>query len=122
MTTSSRALWARPRTEGPYPLRRGAWYRVTTFAKTAAVLDVNRVSVIVPRSAVELVGTLPRRWTVVPRPAKVTGPAENWGDRYAVCPRCRTRAPLAGVPPTMRCARCNGLFPVAWDEQYLDRP
>ncbi len=74
-------------------MRRGAWYRVTTFAKTEVVLDVNRVSVIVPRSALELVGTLLRPWTVEPRPAKVAGPAASSGDRYAVCPSCCDRPP-----------------------------
>jgi tRNA(Ile2) C34 agmatinyltransferase TiaS len=43
----------------------------------------------------------------------------GWGDRYAVCPACRGRAPLAGQHTNMRCTRCNGLFDIAWNEPYL---
>jgi uncharacterized C2H2 Zn-finger protein len=119
MATSS-LHWARLKAEGPYPLRRGAWYRVTKFASTEVLLDVNRLPVIVPRSAVELVGTPPRHWTVVVRPANAVRLPQSWGDRYLVCPSCRARAPVPGAP-ILRCPRCNSLFPVAWDEKYLGR-
>jgi len=33
--------WARLKVEGPYPLRRGAWYRVTEFFPDEVVVDVN---------------------------------------------------------------------------------
>ncbi|HEV2750558.1 MAG TPA: hypothetical protein VGV12_08560 [Gemmatimonadales bacterium] len=111
--------WARLKVEGPYPVRRGAWYRVTKDAKDTVVLDVRHKPVTVPRSAVELVGTPPRRWTVVPRPARAVMLPETWGDYYAVCPSCQHRAPLYGIPQTMHCPRCSGLFVVAWDEPYL---
>ncbi|HYT04930.1 MAG TPA: hypothetical protein VEM13_08650 [Gemmatimonadales bacterium] len=112
--------WARLKAEAPYPLRRGAWYRVTTRTASDFVLDVNRKPVHVPQSLLELVaGRPPRRWSVVRRPAKAVRLPDSWGDHYAVCPSCRHRAPLHGSPHTLRCPRCNGLFFVAWDELYL---
>jgi hypothetical protein len=116
------AQWARLTREGPSPLRRGAWYRVTKVTGTEIVLAVNQKSVVVPRGLLELVAKPPGHWTVVARPAKTTRLPESWGDHYAVCPSCRTRAVVAGTPEAMRCPRCNGLFPVAWDERYLGRP
>lgn len=113
--------WARLKVEGSYPLRRGAWYRVIQNAKDEVVLDVRHKPVNVPRSVVELVGTPPRRWTVVARPARAVMLPEPWGDHYAVCPSCQNRAPLHSAPHTMRCPRCGGLFAVAWDEPYLGR-
>jgi len=113
--------WARLKTEGRFPLRRGAWYRVIKIAPTEVVLTVNRTPVTVPRSAVELVEAPPGHWTVVARPVEGIRVPESWGDRYAVCPSCRCRAPTTGKPQTIRCPRCNGLFPVAWDERYLGR-
>lgn len=114
--------WARLTAEGPYPLRRGAWYRVTKVAEGEVILDVNRTPISVPRAVIEMVGTPPPQWTVVPRPRNAVRLPASWGDRYAVCPSCRNRSPLQGAPDTMRCSRCNGLFPVAWNEQYLRKP
>jgi hypothetical protein len=42
----------------------------------------------------------------------------SWGSRYVVCPGCRDRAPLKGHPTEIRCGRCAGVFPVAWDDPY----
>jgi len=111
--------WARLKVEGPYPLRRGAWYRVTEFFADAVVVDVNRKPVTLPLSLLDLRGELPGRWTIVPRPTNAVRLPERWGKRYGVCPSCKSRALLRGSPQTMACPRCRGVFPVGWDEQYL---
>ena len=113
--------WARLKTEAAYPLRRGAWYRVTTFGAESVAVDVNRTPLLVPRSVVDVVATPPERWTVVPRPAAAARLPASWGEVYAVCPNCRDRALLHGDVESMRCPRCNSLFAVAWDEEYLGR-
>lgn len=114
--------WARlKKVDGGYSLRRGAWYRVNQFAKESVVLDMPGTFVSVPRTAVELVGTPPCRWTVVPRPPGFTWLPESWGSHYGVCPGCHHRAPLLTVPQMLRCTRCREAFPVAWDEADLQR-
>ena len=113
--------WARLKVEGSYPLRRGAWYSVSAFVRDEVVVHVGRSWLSVPWSAVELTGTQPRRWTVVPRPANAVLLPEDWGAYYAVCPECCHRAPLRGTPETMHCPDCNRLSSVAWDEPYLGR-
>ena len=92
---------------------------MTQFAKENIILDVPGTCVTVPRKAVELVGTPPRRWTVVPRPPGYTWLPESWGQHYGVCPGCHHRAPLLTIPQLLRCPRCSEAFPVAWDESYL---
>ena len=111
--------WARLKVEGPYPLRRGAWYRVTEFFPDEVVVDINRKPVTLPLSLLDLRGGLPRRWTIVPRPTNAVRLPERLGERYGVCPSCKSRAPLRGSPRMMPCPRCRGVFPVGWDEQYL---
>ena len=113
--------WARLKTEGPYPLRRGAWYPVTEFKQDVVRLDVHWEPVTVPRSAIEIVDTRPLRWTVVPRPRKAVRLPESWGPRYGVCPNCGNRSSLETTPLAMGCQQCEGLFPVAWEEKYLGR-
>jgi hypothetical protein len=113
------AYWARLRVDASYSIRRGAWYRVTQFAKENLVLEVPGTPVTVPRTAVDLVGTPPGRWTVVRRPPGPTALPEAWGQHYGVCPGCHHRAPLLTVPQMLRCPRCSHAFPVAWDESYL---
>jgi len=110
--------WARLKVEGPYPLRRGAWYRVTEFFPDEVVVDVNRKPVTLPLSVLDVRGELPRRWTIVPRPTNAVRLPKSWGERYGVCPSCKSRALLRGSAQTMRCPRCRGVFPVGWDE-YL---
>ncbi len=111
--------WARLKVEGPYPLRRGAWYRVTEFFPDEVVVDVNRKPVTLPLSLLDVRGELPRRWTIVPRPTNAVRLPKSWGERYGVCPSCKSRALLRGSPQAMPCPRCRGVFPVGWDEQYL---
>ena len=111
--------WARLKVEGPYPLRRGAWYRVTEFFPDEVVVDVNRKPVTLPLSLLDVRGELPRRWTIVPRPTNAVRLPKSWGERYGVCPSCKSRALLRGSPQTMPCPRCRAVFPVGWDEQYL---
>jgi hypothetical protein len=113
--------WARLRTEGSYPLRRGAWYQVSQFEKHDVLLDVHWAPVRVPRTAIEIVGARPLRWTVVPRPKKAVRLPASWGPQYGVCPNCGNRSSLESAPQTMGCQQCEGLFPVAWEEKYLGR-
>jgi hypothetical protein len=80
---------------------------------------VNRKHVPLDRAALDLVTAPPQTWTVVRRPSDAKGVALAMGERYAVCPSCRNRAPLKGSPPNTRCARCNGIFRIAWDEWFV---
>jgi hypothetical protein len=111
--------WARLKADGPYPLRRGAWYRITEVLADEVVVDVNRTSVTVPRAGVELSGKPARRWTIVPRPPNALRVPDSWGEWYLVCPGCKHRSPLHAATPTMHCPRCKGLYPVARDERYF---
>jgi hypothetical protein len=119
--TMTAVNWARLKVEGPYRLRRGAWYAVRALVKDEVLVHVGGKWVRVPWAAVEVSATPPRRWTVVPRPGNAVMLPASWGANYAVCPECRHRAPLQGMPPTMQCPRCGKLSPVAWDEAYLGR-
>lgn len=112
--------WARLRLDVTCALRRGAWYRVVRLTRDQAVLQVTRARVPVERRLIQTVFQQPSRWSVVPRPADAIAlPPPQWGERYAVCPGCHSRAPLSAFPPAMRCPHCRGLFPIAWDERYL---
>ena len=63
----------------------------------------------VARALVELRNSPPREWAVA-RP-------ERAADPYLVCPGCRHRAQLPDSQvSTLRCPRCNDLFPIAWSE------
>ena len=95
--------WARLKVDGPYRLRRGAWYAVRAVANDEVLVHVSGKWVRVPWPAVEVTESLPSRWTVVPRPANAVMIPASWGAHYAVCPRC------------------GKLSPVAWDEAYLGR-
>jgi len=113
--------WARLTAEGPYPLRRGGWYRVTEFERHEVIVDVQWKAVSVPRSLVEVAEQRPLRWTVVPRPRDAVRLPESWGAVYGVCPNCNNRASLENTPQDLSCGQCEGQFPVAWDEKYLGR-
>jgi hypothetical protein len=117
----SATQWARLTADVDCELRRGAWYPVTRVSATEVVVDVNRRPTPVPRTILHLNAHPPTAWTVVPRPraASVDRLPSGWGDVYAVCPNCRERARLDHHPTHLRCHRCNGYFPVAWDERYL---
>ena len=111
--------WARLQVDAPCPLRKGAWYRILKLTSTEATLNVKGSPIAVPRAQLQLSPEAGLRWTVVPAPKNAPRFPSHWGPRYAVCPNCRDRASLLGEPATLRCQRCNGLFPVAWDEPYL---
>ena len=103
--------WARLQTDVHCSLRRGAWYRVTAID-----------GLEVPSFLLKIASTPPRSWTVVPTPPGATrAAAASLGPQYAVCPSCRERTPLPlkGRPRTLDCARCRGVFEVAWNEGYL---
>jgi hypothetical protein len=117
--SQSAQLWARLNVDENRGLRRGAWYRVIGLTADNAGLEINRQETIVPRGLLDLVDEAPRRWTVVARPADARGPATAWGDQYAVCPRCRTRARLTGQPESLLCPNCRSRFHVAWDEWLI---
>ena len=94
--------WARLREDvRRCELRRGAWYPVVRLAPDEVVIQVRRTTTVVPLAFVEVVRTRPTRWTVIPR------------ERYAVCPCCAERVPIAHPPERMRCGRCEGVFEVA---------
>src|SRR2546427_6245474 len=38
---------------------------------------------------------------------------------FRSCPSCSARAPLSRQAPQVVCPRCNGLFPVAWEDSGL---
>ena len=113
--------WARLKAEGPYPVRRGAWYPVSEFQLHQVVLDVLWEPVSIPLSQVEVVDERPVRWTAVPRRRDAVRLRESWGKQYGVCPNCGNRASLEGAPQELRCAQCEGFFSVDWDEKYLGR-
>jgi len=108
-----------PRVDVNCGLRRGAWYRIVQVAGNDAVLELTPEPVPVPRRLLETVFHRPFRWSVVPRPHDALNVPSDWGSSYAVCPVCRTRAPVAGRPVDLRCPRCHGVFGVAWGERYL---
>lgn len=107
--------WVRLKEDVSTTLRRGAWYKVIKLAPLEAVVDVKGKPVTVPRKAVEVAAAPPLRWSVVASPKNAPRYPSSWGPQYAVCPNCRDRAPLMGHPESLRCARCNGFFEVAWD-------
>lgn len=113
------AQWARLDVDMEYPLRRGAWYPVTRVSATEIVVEVNRRPTAVPRKHMVLNPKPPSSWTVVPRPSRALRMPTSWGDTYAVCPNCRERSRLNDHPANLRCHKCNGYFPVAWNEGYL---
>ena len=113
------AQWARLEADIESPLRRGAWYPVTRVSATEVVVEVNRRPTPVPRKHLELNPKPPTAWTVVRRPHGAVRMPSSWGDAYGVCPNCRERSPLDNHPANLRCHRCNGYFPVAWNEGYL---
>lgn len=116
------AQWARLETTENRRLRRGAWYRVAQLTAADALLAVNRQSVAVPRTSLKIVGGPPRTWTVVPRPNDAKSLPVRWGDRYAVCPGCRNRARLNGIPDRLQCPRCHRTYRVGWDEWFTAPP
>lgn len=61
----------------------------------------------------------PQAWAIVACPHDARRLPETWADKYAVCPSCRNRAALMGNPQALRCARCQGLFRVAWEEWFI---
>jgi hypothetical protein len=111
--------WARLKVNAPSPLRRGAWYRIIKLTSMEATLHVKGKSIRLARGQLELASEPKLQWTVVPAPRSAPRFPTSWGERYAVCPSCRDRAQLLDHPSSMRCQRCNGLFDVAWNEQYL---
>jgi len=81
-------------------LRRGAWYPVLSLETDEAVLDVLRKPVIILLAYLDVVGTRPKSWTLIP------------SERYAVCPNCAERVAVGRPPERLRCPRCQGLFDV----------
>jgi hypothetical protein len=111
--------WARVQPDLNYRLRRGAWYRVVRFNLVEAVLDVNQQSAAVPLEVLEIRTQRPKLWTVVGLPRDAVDIPFSWGSRYAVCPNCSKRAPIAREVPAMRCPSCSGVFEIAWSEKYF---
>ncbi len=104
--------WARVVGDVNVSVRRGAWYEVMRLTAEAAVLEVNRRPLSIPRSTVQIATTRPREWSVVPRPYDAVDLPMSWGSRYGVCPQCSHRAPLTGHTAELACPRCGGVFAV----------
>jgi len=103
--------WARLRSDYDVPLRRGAWYRVLSVSQFEVVVDVNQKAVLVARPYVDISSVRPSRWTIVDRSTTPLHPPAL-DARYAVCPSCRERVPVAGDLRSLRCRRCQGEFPI----------
>ncbi len=101
--------WARTRVRTSRQVRRGAW----------GVLEVNRRPVTVPRSFLQILPFRPTTWSVITRLPNAQHPPASWGSTYGVCPSCSARAPLGQHAARLVCPRCNGLFPVAWEDSGL---
>lgn len=116
MARRDEPLWAWARVKGDvnHGVRRGAWYRVIRFTSENALLAVSQKQVRVPRRDLDASYTRPLQWSIVRRPADAKNLPAEWGDRYAVCPVCATRAQLKDHPALLRCPSCNGLFEVSW--------
>jgi hypothetical protein len=99
--------WARVVGDVNVNVRRGAWYEVIRLTPEAATLDVHNEARSVPRSAVEIVISRPRRWSVVERPYDAVDLPMSWGSRYAVCPHCSNRAQVVRGFTQMPCPRCG---------------
>jgi hypothetical protein len=83
-------------------------------------VDVNQRPCPVPRYILEVVSTPPKRWTIVPAPARSGKVPRGLTPQYAVCPSCRERTPVSRRANSgMTCPRCRGEFDVAWNEDYL---
>ena len=93
-------------------VRRGAWYEVIRLTPDAALLDVNRQTRTVPRSAVQVHAVRPREWSVVARPYDAVDLPLDWGSQYAVCPRCSRRASLKNQQGAMQCPACREVFSI----------
>jgi hypothetical protein len=94
---------------------------VVRLTRDQVVLDVRRERVPVKRRLLQTVFAQPTHWSIVPRPKDALNLPAEWGSRYAVCPVCSARAPIADFPADMRCPQCDGVFAIAWDERYLKR-
>jgi len=104
--------WARVVGDVNVRVRRGAWYEVVRLTPDAALLDVNRRTLNVPRSAVQVQTVRPREWSIVTRPHDAVDIPISWGSEYAVCPRCSERASLKDQRVTMKCPGCQGVFSI----------
>ena len=102
--------WARVVGDVNISVRRGAWYEVVRLTPDAALLDVNRRTLNVPRSAVQVLTVRPHEWSIVRRPHDAVDLPISWGSRYAVCPRCSQRASLKDQHVEMQCPGCEGVF------------
>src|SRR5437773_36194 len=128
-------MWARLQADLNVKLRRGAWYRITRLDPLRAVLEVGGRLLEIPSAFLQVIERPPRRWSVVPRPNDAVRLPAGWGERYAVCPRCRGRPSLAGRPRRLPCRRCgegpepvtvesrsNGARAAATQGKVLSRP
>lgn len=104
--------WAQVVGDVNVSIRRGAWYEVVRLTPEAALLDVNRRTLSVPRSVVQVRTVRPHEWSVVSRPHDATDVPLSWGSRYGVCPRCSLRAALKATRGDMQCPGCKGVFSI----------
>ena len=108
--------WARVWTRHNCRVRRGAWYPLLRLTPQEAVIEVNREPVAVPREYVQMLPMRPSLWSVVPLPADAFDVPLAWGSRYAVCPNCSERAPLAEDAPRMQCPQCRRVYEISMSD------
>ena len=114
--------WARLCKDVNCGLRRGAWYRATSFTPSEVEVRVNGGHRTVPLRHMEITSNRPTRWTLVANGGNGGNGGNGralsafWTRGYAVCPHCSHRQLLAGYPRAMRCDECDQRFTVDWDD------
>ena len=111
--------WARLREDMCCGLRRGAWYKVLFAGDDLVTLDVDGERLLIPPVALEFVVERPALWTVVLHTRESVSFPPSRGKRFAVCPNCRSRQVPVGLPNSLRCQQCNGLYEVDWQEPII---
>ena len=109
--------WVRLNAAVGYPLRQGAWYRITSLTRFEAVVAVGWAPVSLPLPFVDIRETPPREWTVLLHPRVAPRTPDIFRNGYLVCPNCRDRVVLpAAWARRHLCPRCHRAFPIAWHE------
>lgn len=99
-------------------LRHGTWYPVLKDEREDRLtIRIGTRMVDVPRRLLEVRATRPTFFSVITRVGDNEPPAGvELGRRYAVCPNCSHRIPLAGEPTTKKCPKCEHVGEIAWWE------
>src|SRR6266566_4371677 len=110
--------WARCTDAVADVLRRGAWYPILEQSADGYVVEVRGQRVRLRPGEASVRHDAPDHWSVVVRTGVLRptlgGQGRELVTTYAVCPQCHERQDFAGKPPSLRCGRCQGSFPVDW--------